>query len=183
MHSALKHEGKRLYEFARRGEDVERPPRQIEIHRIQRVSWGADHIEFDVRCSKGTYIRTLAADIAIRLGTLAFVEGLRRLAVDPFDGLPMFTLDELTSLQMLERDLRLHPPDAAFSDLPALVLDDVQERALLQGRSLLGPEPAGTAGQLRVYGADQRFLGLVDVQIDGRLQPSRLFVDTGPSKA
>jgi tRNA pseudouridine(55) synthase len=75
MHSALKFEGKRLYELARRGQSVEREPRQIFIHRIARVRLERDELEFDVYCSKGTYIRTLAADIAARLGTLGYVRG------------------------------------------------------------------------------------------------------------
>ena len=91
MHSALKFEGKRLYELARRGETVEREARRIVIHRIERVRLGGEELEFDVYCSKGTYIRTLAADIAARLGTLGYVRGLRRLSLDPFDDLPMYT--------------------------------------------------------------------------------------------
>ena len=79
MHSALKFEGKRLYELARRGESVEREPRAIVIHRIARVRLEGDELEFDVYCSKGTYIRTLAADIAAGLGTIGYVRGLRRL--------------------------------------------------------------------------------------------------------
>ena len=90
MHSALKFEGKRLYELARRGESVEREPRRIFIHRIARVRLEGDELEFDVYCSKGTYIRTLAADIAHRLGTIGYVRGLRRLSLDPFDDLPMY---------------------------------------------------------------------------------------------
>ena len=95
MHSALKFEGKRLYELARRGQSVERPARAIVVHRLQRVSLGTDCLEFDVHCSKGTYIRTLAADIAIALGTLGYVRDLRRLSIDPFTHLPMHTLEEI----------------------------------------------------------------------------------------
>ncbi len=135
MHSALKFEGKRLYELARRGESVERAARRIVIHRIARVRLGGDELEFDVYCSKGTYIRTLAADIAARLGTLGYVAALRRLSLDPFGDLPMYTLEQLAALQPPEaRDAVLLPADLAFLDLPRVELAPQAVEGLLQGR-------------------------------------------------
>lgn len=175
MHSALKFEGKRLYELARRGETVERAPRTIVIHRLVRVGLAADQLEFDVDCSKGTYIRTLAADIAQRLGTLGYVKGLRRLSVDPFRGLPMYTLEHLASLSEQARDALLLPADRAFADLPGVELDAAAVQGLLQGRTVWGATRAAPH-ELRAYDLKGRFLGMVQGEPDGRIRPVRLFV-------
>jgi tRNA pseudouridine55 synthase len=178
MHSALKFEGKRLYELARRGESVEREPRKIVIHRIARVRWEGDELEFDVYCSKGTYIRTLAADIAARLGTIGYVRGLRRLSLDPFDDLPMYTLEQLTALSPAARDALLLQPDRAFLDLPQVDLADDAVEGLLQGRTVAARQRAAP-GELRAYDDRGRFLGMVQGAPDGRVRPVRLFVDVG----
>jgi tRNA pseudouridine55 synthase len=175
MHSALKFEGKRLYELARKGVSVERVPRAIVIHRLERVGLGADFLEFDVYCSKGTYIRTLAADIAAALGTLGYVKGLRRLSVDPFGDLPMHTLEELEACPPDERDQRLLRADTAFGDLAAVQLSETAERNLLLGQTVRIGREAGR-GEHRAYGADGRFLGLVEGEPEGRVRPVRLFV-------
>jgi len=95
MYSALKHEGKPLYEYARAGIEIERPARTITIHQLDLVKWQAPDLTFDVRCSKGTYIRTLAEDIATALGSCAHLIKLRRLVVEPFESFPMVTLEQL----------------------------------------------------------------------------------------
>jgi tRNA pseudouridine55 synthase len=176
MHSALKFEGKRLYELARRGETVERAARKIVIHRIARVRFGGEELELDVYCSKGTYVRTLAADIAARLGTLGYVRGLRRLSLDPFDGLPMYTMEQLDVLQPLARDAVLLQPDRAFLDLPRVELATLAVEGLLQGRTVAALQPA-PPGELRAYDVQGRFLGMVQGEPDGRVRPVRLFVD------
>jgi len=176
MHSALKFEGKRLYELARRGESVEREPRAIVIHRIARVRLEGDELEFDVYCSKGTYIRTLAADIAAGLGTIGYVRGLRRLSLDPFDDLPMYTLEQLTGLSPEARDALLLQPDRAFLDLPQVDLADDAVEGLLQGRTVAARQRAAP-GELRAYDDRGRFLGMVQGAPDGRVRPVRLFVD------
>jgi tRNA pseudouridine55 synthase len=175
MHSALKFEGKRLYELARRGESVERPARVIVVHRLERIGLTLASLEFEVYCSKGTYIRTLAADIAQRLGTIGYVSGLRRLSIDPFGGQPMYTLEHLTGLTPEGRDALLLPPDRAFTDLPGVDLDPPAERSLLQGQ-IVSAASAAAAGELRAYGAGGRFLGIVEGQAGGRVRPVRLFV-------
>jgi len=180
MHSALKFEGKRLYELARRGETVEREARRIVIHRMARVRLGGAELEFDVYCSKGTYIRTLAADIAARLGTLGYVRGLRRLSLDPFDDLPMYTLEQLDALQPPDRDAVLLQPDRAFLDLPRVELATQAVEGLLQGRTVAALQPAGP-GELRAYDGQGRFLGMVQGAPDGRVRPVRLFVDVASS--
>jgi tRNA pseudouridine55 synthase len=176
MHSALKFEGKRLYELARRGESVEREPRKIVIHRIARVRLEGDELEFDVYCSKGTYIRTLAADSATRLGTIGYVRGLRRLSLDPFNDLPMYTLERLTALAPEARDALLLQADRAFLDLPQVDLADDAVAGLLQGRTVAARQRAAP-GELRAYDGRGRFLGMVQGAPDGRVQPVRLFVD------
>lgn len=182
MHSALKFEGKRLYELARRGESVERPARSIVIHRIQRVtaeeSLNGGQLEFDVYCSKGTYVRTLAADIAVRLGTLGYVKGLRRLSVDPFGDRPMFTLEALAAGPPADLSARLLSVDTAFADLPRLDIDRAAEQGLLLGRTVTAQIAAGP-GESRLYGEGGRFLGLGEGQEEGRIKPSRLFVTVG----
>lgn len=177
MHSALKHAGERLYELARRGESVERQARTIVIHRIQRIGLTPDALEFDVYCSKGTYIRSLAADIAQALGTLGYVEGLRRLSLDPFDGLRMHSLSELEALTPQARDAVLLGADSAFQDLPQVELDRAGEYQLLQGQGILVPG-APVADEMRAYGPGGRFLGLVSGAAGGRIRPGRLFVGT-----
>ena len=176
MHSALKFEGKRLYELARRGESVEREPRRIVIHRIARVRLEGDELEFDVYCSKGTYIRTLAADVAARLGTLGYVRGLRRLSLDPFDDLPMYTMEQLAERSPAGRDEVLLPSDRAFPDLPRVDLDPGAVEGLLQGRTVAARQRAAP-GELRAYDDDGRFLGVVQGAPEGRVRPVRLFVD------
>jgi tRNA pseudouridine55 synthase len=184
MHSALKHAGERLYELARRGESVERPPRRILIERIRRtrpIGVAADLVEFEVHCSKGTYIRSLAADIARSLGTLGYVTGLRRLSVDPFAGLAMVSLPDLEigrRCGSAALDSLLLGADAAFLDLARVDLDGAGEAALLQGQTVRALEPA-PPGPLRAY-AGGRFLGLVEGQSDGRIHPTRLFVGVSP---
>jgi tRNA pseudouridine55 synthase len=180
MHSALKFEGRRLYELARRGETVEREARKIVIHRIARVLLDGERLEFDVYCSKGTYIRTLAADIATRLGTLGYVRGLRRLSLDPFDDSPMYTIEQLDALQPAARDAVLLQPDRAFLELPRVELAAQAVEGLLQGRTVAALLPA-PPGELRAYDGQGRFLGMVLGAPDGRVRPVRLFVDVGSS--
>jgi len=176
MHSALKHQGQRLYELARRGESIERAPRQIFIHRIERLRLEPPRLELVVRCSKGTYIRSLAADIAQRLGTLGYLAGLRRLSIDPFEGHPMHTLEQLEAARAAGTEVLdglLLGADVAFFDLAAVHLDAPAERALLLGQAV---NAAAVAGALRAYGPNGRFLGLVEAGPPGRVRPVRLFV-------
>lgn len=175
MYSALKHGGKRLYELARRGESVQRSARTIVIHHLRCIGLEPIGLEFEVRCSKGTYIRTLAADIAQALGTLGYVETLRRVSLEPFEGLPMYDLPQLQSLSLQERDAILLRPDRAFDDLPRLELTRSDEYQLLQGQAIhVADAPA--AEELRAYGAEGRFVGLVSRGSDGRVRSRRLFV-------
>jgi tRNA pseudouridine55 synthase len=178
MHSALKFEGKRLYELARKGESVERPPRDIVIHKIARVSTEAglatNQLEFDVYCSKGTYIRTLAHDIGEVLGCGAHVVELRRLGVGGLDVTQAVTLTELEALATApERAGKLLPLDAMLSGYPDVHLTALAAHYLRQGQPVSlqhGREP----GWVRLYEGETRFLGIGQVMDDGRVAPRRL---------
>jgi tRNA pseudouridine55 synthase len=108
------------------------------------------------------------------------VRGLRRLSLDPFDDLPMYTLEQLDALQPPDRDAVLLQPDRAFLDLPRVELATQAVEGLLQGRTVAALQPAGP-GELRAYDGQGRFLGMVQGAPDGRVRPVRLFVDVASS--
>ncbi len=180
MYSALKHQGERLYDIARRGESVERPARTIQILKIELLRWSPELNEFDldVTCSKGTYIRTLIEDIGVALGTVAFVGSLHRTSVEPFDPSAMYTLSRLQSLgeQGFEGlDALLAPPESALSRWPEIELDEENERRLLFGQRIrVSGRP--DAAILCAYGPGRRFLGVVEADGEDFLRPKRLFV-------
>ena len=176
MYSALKHQGQRLYELARAGETVERAPREIIIEHIQLFAQDSQHLAFEVRCSKGTYIRSLVEDVAERLGTIAHVTQLRRAQVDPFTEKQMVTLDELEQIAkqgLPALDATLLSSDTALVSLPSVQLDAVQTTHLMHGRQLT--DVGGVNGLARAYSADKCFLGLIMVGVDGSASPERLF--------
>ena len=176
MYSALKHQGKRLYEIARAGETVDRAPRDIVIEHIQLLSRDTQSIAFEVRCTKGTYIRSLVEDVAARLGTIAHVTKLRRTQVDPFAESQMVTLQSLELLAqqgLLAIDAQLLPCDSALMRLPSITLDAGQSADLMHGRQLNGI--ANAHGLARAYGFAGEFLGLVNVDVAGVASPERLF--------
>ena len=133
MHSALKKDGRALYEYARAGLTVERLPRRVHIHRLDVVDWQADTLVIDVVCSKGTYIRTLAADLGEALGCGAWLQALRRTATGPLRIEQAVTLDALTALSEAEREALLLPPDTLLADWPALRLPDDEAGRFLSG--------------------------------------------------
>lgn len=177
MYSALKQDGKRLYELARAGIEVERKPRQVEIHSlsIESLSWPA--IELRVHCSKGTYVRTLVTDLAAKLGTFAHVTALRRLGVGPYDASGMVTPAELeveAALGLDVLDQRLISIDTALVAYPSLQLSGLDAEALRQGRRV--PGISGAMEQVyRIYGAGQEFIGLAEIVDSGELKPKQIF--------
>jgi tRNA pseudouridine55 synthase len=180
MYSALKRDGRPLYELARRGEEVERAPRRITIHHVEPLAWNAGVLEFEVRCSKGTYVRVLGEEIAAGLGTVGHLGALRRLWVEPFGDRPMVTLEaiEAWAAQDAADDARpdwLLPVDAAFPGLPRLDLDRRASLHLRQGR-VLPLEIPTSSGSARVYDAAGQFLGLVEPSPGGGVRVARLFV-------
>jgi tRNA pseudouridine55 synthase len=178
MYSALKREGRPLYELARRGETVDRAPRTVRIERLDAIGLAGDELTIEVVCSKGTYVRVLAEEIAAGLGTLGHLVALRRLWVEPFTPAGLVTLDRVESdlaAGLTEPDWLL-PADVAFPGLEAVHLDQTQSLHLRQGRALVPPAALVGGPQWRAYGPGRAFLGLVEVGPDGRLRVVRLFV-------
>jgi tRNA pseudouridine55 synthase len=173
MYSALKRDGRPLYELARQGLEVERPPRRVTIHRLELRGWSPPRLEFEVCCSKGTYVRVLAEDLAERLGTCAHLVALRRTGVAPFEGRDMVTLAQLERAAdegALENFLL--PPDIGLGSWPKALLDDARGERFRHGN----PVPTDlAAGEVRVYGPGGKLLGLGEIDAGGRLSPRRVF--------
>jgi tRNA pseudouridine55 synthase len=172
MHSALKQDGKPLYEYARAGITRERSPRDIVIHDMQLLDWQAPDLSFDVRCTKGTYIRVLAEDLATQLGTIAHLAALRRLGVAPFGAEPQWSFEALESMSPVERLEVLLPVDAALAGWRRLDLPSSGISAFRQGQTI--SVPAQTPGTVRIYADGLGFLGLGEIEPVGRLVPLRL---------
>lgn len=174
MYSALKRDGKPLYEYARAGVEVERAPRRVTIHELEVLDadLAEDSLRLRVRCSKGTYVRTLAMDIGWALGCGAHLSALRRTAIGPFGIEQAVSIDRIESCSPSERDELLAPPDMLVSHLAAVELDESQAHAILQGR-VLNLEECGKPGLVRLY-ADGRFIGLGEINEGGKLSPKRL---------
>jgi tRNA pseudouridine55 synthase len=179
MHSAVKQGGAPLYRLARAGVSVERAPRSIVIHTLVLLKLHGDSLDLEARCSKGTYIRVLAEDIAVRLGTLGFVSALRRLAVEPFAEEPMHTLDSLEKESAEGIAARLLPADRPLEHLPRVVLPEVSVARLLKGQAVTGGSAGGIPGadgteRVRLYDAAGRFLGIGIADGTGSVRPKRL---------
>jgi tRNA pseudouridine55 synthase len=177
MYSALKHEGKRLYELAREGKEVPRKAREVEIFEFTIESFEWPDLTLLVHCSKGTYVRSLVADLASAVGTVAHVAALRRLSVEPFAESQMVGFDDLEAaasqgLECLDR--LLLDADAALVDRPAVRVSEADGVALRQGRrvALITPE---SEGSVRIYDAQGRFVGIGDVDGTGAVRPARIF--------
>lgn len=172
MHSALKKDGKALYEYARAGIEVEREARQVTIHRIDIVEWQAERLVIDVICSKGTYIRTLAEDIGEALGCGAHLSALRRTGSGALRVDDAVTLEQLEALDEPGRDALLQPVDTLLASWPEVRLDPADAGRFLSGlrrRVAMADQPA-----VRVYGPEPRaFLGSAHVTA-GELIADRL---------
>lgn len=187
MYSALKHQGQPLYKLARQGKEVERKARRVQIKELKLVSLSGDRFEIDVRCSKGTYIRSLVESIGEHLGCGAHVTALRR------TGAGNFTLADAVTLDMLENELPaehfdplLLPIDKPLEELPVICINTEHCVSILNGQPVRIPghsEP----GQVRLYRSDvspdssragaasgRQFLGLGEVLLDGQVKPRRL---------
>ncbi|MDE0510531.1 MAG: tRNA pseudouridine(55) synthase TruB [Gammaproteobacteria bacterium] len=176
MFSALKHKGQRLYKLARQGLEVDREPREITVHSMDLLDYRGDELELDIRCSKGTYIRTLAEDIGKELGCGAHVKALRRIGVGPYSDENMLTVPELEGIAgtgMQGLDELLLGIDSVVQDMPSVNLVDSVAYYLCQGQPVTVPR-APTRGMLRIYTEDDRFLGVGEVLADGRVAPKRL---------
>jgi tRNA pseudouridine55 synthase len=171
MHSALKHQGRPLYEYARAGINIERPARRVLIRALDLLECAPPRVVLDVQCSAGTYIRTLAQDIGAALGCGAHLTALTRTASGGFSLDQAHTLADLEALDASQRQTLLLPPDCLVAHLPAVQLEAADAEALCQGRSIA--HPAAPPGLTRVYAAPHTFIGLANAEA-GRLVPRRL---------
>jgi len=176
MYSAVKHKGQRLYKLARQGKVIDRSPRQIKIYSLEMISFSDNTLEFDVHCSKGTYIRTLAEDIGKALGCGAFLAKLERTGVHPFWENVCYSLDQLRDIaeQGLDSlDRCLLPVNSALADLPEFILDSLTVSYLKQGRAVQ-TNSAIRPGLLNLVGENGQFIGIGEVDSDGSISPKRL---------
>ena len=179
MYSALKQGGERLYRKARRGEEVERPPRAIEIYRLELSAWEPPEFALEVECSKGTYVRTLVEDVARAAGSCAHVTALRRFMAGPFGEEEMLGLEALADLAARGPEALaavVQPCERALAALPALSLPAEEVQRVRCGQVI---EAAGDAeGVARAYGPDG-FIGLVERNSGGRVRAVRLLDTSG----
>jgi tRNA pseudouridine55 synthase len=178
MYSALKQGGIRLYELARRGTTVPRAPRRVVIESLELESYRWPELVLTVRCSKGTYVRTLVEDVAAALGTLGHVRELRRLYVAPFEGERMVEFPALEAAEaqggVAALDRLLLPLDRALPGWPALALSADAAERLAHGQSVPA-DPAWPLGRARVYAPAGALLALGEVTAERRLVPLRVF--------
>jgi tRNA pseudouridine55 synthase len=178
MYSALKHDGVPLYKIARAGKTVERKTRTVSVFEFSLASYEGSLIKVNIRCSKGTYVRTLADDLGDLLGVGAHVTALRRTQAGPF------TLEQAVSYDALEKynedggfealDRILIPADQAIQELPEVVLPDATAEYVLQGQAVI-VRHLPSSGLVRLYKGNS-FIGIGEILDDGRVAPKRLFL-------
>ncbi len=177
MFSALKYQGKPLYEYARAGITVEREARPITIFELEFIDYQAPFLTLEVHCSKGTYIRTLVDDLGEYLGCGAHVTVLRRSAVADYPSAAMVSLAQLQQLaeqqDLTLLDQHLLAADTAVSNLSKLELSTEQSQAVGFGQRVRFDNPEQLQGQVRLYDADNRFLGVAEIN-DNVIHPKRL---------
>mgnify|MGYP000595504653 FL=1 len=181
MYSALKKDGKKLYELAREGIEVERAARPLTIYELSLTPLSDQQLQLTVTCSKGTYVRVLAEDIAKALGTLGHLTALRRIRTGDFEIADAIPLADFAALDVAARFDKLLAVDACVHSLPSLVLDDSQSKRIRQGQRLnvkttmLTQQLILTANQtFRLFDDQQQFLGTGLLEPNGRLQPMKL---------
>ncbi len=189
MYSALKHQGRPLYELARAGVEVERRARRVMIHSLELLAYTPGEqgrLKVRVRCSKGTYVRTLAQDIGAALGCGGHVSELRRTCSGPFSLLRSVDLDQVEQLAAQQDLARLRglllPVDSAIEGMATVVLPETSSYYLRQGQPVLAARMP-TAGWVRIVDESGEFLGIGEILDDGRLAPRRLIATTDAMEA
>jgi tRNA pseudouridine55 synthase len=187
MFSALKHQGRPLYEYARQGIEIAREPRPITVYELQFIRWEGDELELEIHCSKGTYIRTIIDDLGEKLGCGAHVIMLRRVQVARYPYERMVTLEQLNSLLAeateagipleTQLDPLLLPMDSPAADFPEVNLLSAVAAYFKQGQPVQASNvPA--QGLVRVTeGEARKFIGMAEIADDGRVAPRRLVVE------
>ncbi len=176
MYSAVKQNGTPLYKLARQGIEVERKSRKVQIHELKLVTLSGELLEIEVRCSKGTYIRTLAEDIGAQLGCGGYVNALRRKTVGHFDPDRMVTMEtlEISARDGLqELDKHLFSMESALIHWPDVKLPADAAYFFQQGQAVFAPQ-APPQGFVRIYTGENHFLGVGCILDDGRIAPKRL---------
>lgn len=187
MYSALKYQGRKLYEYAREGIDIPREPRAIEVYDLQLLRQGENELELEIHCSKGTYIRTIIDDLGELLGCGAHVTSLRRLQVATYPIEKMVTLEQLSSYMELARDqdfgvdnpldALLMPMDSPAADFPVINLSPGLVDYFKQGQPVR-VNNAPVSGMVRVTENNgQKFIGIAEIDDSGRVAPRRLVVE------
>ncbi len=188
MYSAIKHKGRRLYQLAREGKEVERKPRSVKIITLeQRGFRSGKRAEVDIFliCSKGTYVRSLAEDIGSMLGIGAHISNLRRVGAGPYliqDSICFDALREAREEGFYKMDALLEPMDTALSIIPKLLVSNEGGYFLRQGQPVLVPN-APRNGMVRLAFKNDEFFGLGEVLEDGRIAPRKMVMDTSSTKA
>ena len=181
MHSALKRDGKPLYEYARAGITLEREARDVTIHQLDLLAYDTPILRLRVACSKGTYIRVLGEDIGAALGCGAHLSSLRRTVIGALDVSSALTLDQLAEHPAADRNSCLQPVDSLLSSFPALVLDVALASRFRQGQRIAldraGVVPPCESGRVRVYQAPHCLLGTAQLSDGTVLAPERLLAD------
>ena len=177
MYSALKHEGKSLYEYARAGVKIERKARSVHINKLVIKALDHDVAQITVACSKGTYIRTLAEDIGVVLGCGAHLIGLRRTETAAYLIINAVTIEQLEAMTIEAREALLMPVDSAVDYLPKLILNNDAAFFIMQGQSIWQSGIIPNS-DLRLYDEQNNFIGLGFLQDDGKIAPRRLVQKT-----
>ena len=178
MYSALKHKGERLYTLARQGIEVERKKRQVHIFSIDFIAYHEPFLELKIKCSKGTYIRTLIEDIGRQLNCGAYVTALRRLTVGVFDNpdkmVKLALFSDQPECSQGSFDHYLLPIDEALSEWPKVSLSNDSAYYFSQGQAILVAN-VPTSGWVRIFQGDTHFLGMGKIMENGKVAPKRLF--------
>ncbi len=178
MYSAIKHQGRPLYQYARRGTEVERKPRRVHVSAIELRQFAASEALVALTCSKGTYVRVLAEDLGLALGCGAHLSGLERTGVGALQLAQAHGLDELARLDDAGRCARLQPVDSLLKDRPSIAISDPLLSRFLHGQSI---RPGGELrGKVRVYGPGGLFLGVAMAGPCGVIEPLRLLRQDSP---
>jgi tRNA pseudouridine55 synthase len=178
MYSALKHQGKPLYSYARKGIEIERKPREITIYDLQVVAFEENNMDIMVKCSTGTYIRTLAEDLGKILGCGgAYVTSLNRNEIGNINLSDAYTLDILKSMSCAQLDSYLRPTDSLLHNLPAVFMSNTDSQHLLNGQVVTNTALANKFQEnkrIRIYNEEKQFLGLGEITVCGAITPKRL---------
>ena len=172
MYSALKHKGKPLYSYARDGIDISRPKRKVTIHIIELLEYQEDKLRLKIKCSKGTYIRTLAEDIGGELNVGAYLLELRRINIGELSIKNSVKIEQIEKTKDEERLKFLLPPEELLSEYEKIVLNSTEENAIKDGKIV--EKRANIPGLYRLYGGNNKFIGLGEIDKNESLKAKRL---------